>query len=183
MQNRIKIAFLDFSHIFAGAERMLYNVISNIDKNKYDPILLFPYPMEHQQNYVSLECETIYLNPSLEWWMGSDRWKHPWRGTDFLKRSIFGFQIAKIIKKHNIDILDVNLMRNDIKMWVWATKKFTSAKIIGHYRSHEQGFIPPASSQRLFDLVACVSKFSKQCFQKKGFLQTVSFYMILSILI
>ncbi len=168
MSNIIKIAFLDYSPIFAGAERMLYNVIDNLDRSKYEPIIVFPYPMEHQKEYDGLDCERIFLAPGLAWWMGSDRWKHPLRGTDLLKRTIFGQRIASLINKRAIDILDVNLMRGDVMMWVWAARKFTKAKIIGHYRSQEQGFVPGARAQKLFDIIACVSRFSQQRFQLKG---------------
>lgn len=168
MPKRIKVAFLDYSPIFAGAERMLYNVIDNLDRLKYEPVIIFPYPMEHQKGYDGLDCERIYLAPSLAWWMGSDRWEHPLRGTDFLKRTIFGHRIARIVKEQRIDILDVNLMRGDVMMWVWATRKYTEAKIVGHYRSQEQGFVPNAAAQRLFDVIACVSRFSQQRFQLKG---------------
>lgn len=167
-ERTIRIAFLDYSPIFAGAERVLFNVIKHIDRHKFEPILVFPYPMEHQHRYDDLKCEKIYLSDGLKWWMGSDRWIHPLRGTDFLKRSIFGYRIAQHIKDKHIDILDVNLMRADVKMWVWATKKFTNAKIIGHYRSQDQGWVAPADAQKLFDIIACVSEFSKMRFQLKG---------------
>ncbi len=163
-----RVAFLDYSPVFAGAERVLYNVIAHIDRSKYEPVLIFPYPMEHQKRYDDLDCDKIYLADGLKWWMGSDRWKHPLRGTDFLKRSIFGRRIAKIIKEKSIDILDVNLMRFDVKMWVWATSKFTDTKIVGHYRSQDQGWVAPADAQKLFDVIACVSGFSKMRFQLKG---------------
>lgn len=172
-----KVAFLDYSHVFAGAERVLYNVISHIDRTKYEPVLIFPYPMDHQKRYDGLDCEKIYLADKLKWWMGSDRWKHPLRGTDFIKRAEFGRRIAKIINQKGIDILDVNLMRVDIKMWVLATRKTTNAKLIGHYRSQEQDWVAPGDAQRLFDLVACVSRFSKMRFQLKGkFVKSVVLY-------
>lgn len=167
-RERIKVAFLDYSPVFAGAERVLYNMIAHIDRNKYEPLLIFPYPMEHQQRYADLACDKLYLADSLKWWMGSDRWEHPMRGTDFIKRCEFGRRLASIVKKRDIDIVDVNLMRRDVKMWVWATKKFTEAKIIGHFRSQDQGYVAPADAQRLFDMVACVSEFSKMRFQLKG---------------
>lgn len=163
-----RVAFLDYSHIFAGAERMLYNMIANLDRSKYEPILVFPYRMEHQIGYNGLDCEQEFLASSLAWWMGSDRWEHPLRGTDFLKRTILGYRLARLINKRDIDILDINLMRGDVMMWVWATRKLSHAKIIGHYRSQEQGFVPGASAQKLFDVIACVSKFSQQQFQQKG---------------
>lgn len=163
-----KVAFLDYSPVFAGAERVLYNMIAHIDRSKYEPIIVFPYPMEHQKRYDSLDCEKIYLADSLSWWMGSDRWKHPLRGTDFIKRAVFGRRLANIVNEHGIDIVDVNLMRRDVKMWVWATRKNTSAKIVGHYRSQSQDYVAPADAQRLFDMVACVSEFSRMRFRLKG---------------
>lgn len=164
----VKIAFLDYSNVFAGAERVLYNAIAHLDRSKYKPVIIFPYPMQHQKRYATLDCEKLYLVDSLKWWMGSDRWKRPLRGTDFLKRSIFGYKIASFIRKNHIDILDVNLMRSDIMMWVWASRKFTSAKIIGHYRSQEQEWVAPGVAQKLFHMIACVSKFSRMRFRLKG---------------
>lgn len=164
----IKVAFLDYSPVFAGAERVLYNMISHIDRTKYEPYIIFPFPMEHQDRYSDLDCHKIWLSDSRKWWMGSDRWKNPLRGTDFMKRSLFGLKISSILRKHNIDILDVNLMRFDVKMWVWATRRFTNAKIVGHYRSQEQDWVAPASAQKLFDVIACVSRFSRMRFQLKG---------------
>lgn len=163
-----KVAFLDYSKIYGGAERVLYNVIAHIDRSKYEPILIFPYPMEHQKRYAALECETLYLSPALSWRMGSDYWKHPLRGTDFLYRTEMGLRLAKIVRQKKIDIVDVNLMRRDVKMWVWATNKFTSANIVGHFRSQSQDFVASASSQKLFDVIACVSKFSRMRFRLKG---------------
>ena len=169
MDNRIvKIAYLDFSPVFAGAERVLFNAISNLDRSKYEPILVFPYPRPHQERYDSLDCGKIWLNRSRRWWMGGDYWEKPLKGSDFLKRAIFGLQLARFIRKNNIQVLDVNLMRNDIKMWVWGTRKFTDAKIIGHYRSQSLEWIAPADGQRLFDLIVCVSEFSRSRFLTPG---------------
>ena len=172
-----KVAFLDYSPVFAGAERVLYNVITHMDRSKYEPILIFPFPMEHQKRYDSLDCEKFYLADRRRWWMGSDRWKHPLKGTDFLKRTVMGGIIARLINEHAIDILDVNLMRFDVKMWVWATRRFTRAKIVGHYRSQKQSWVAPADAQRLFDVVACVSEFSRMRFRLKGdFVKSVVLY-------
>jgi glycosyltransferase involved in cell wall biosynthesis len=163
-----KVLFLDYSPIFAGAERVLYNVLAHIDKQQYEPILVFPFPMEHQSLYNDIDCKKVYLAKSKKWWMGSDRWKHPLRGTDFIKRCVFGVKIASIINRYKVDILDVNLIRKDVMMWVWWTNRFTNAKIVGHYRSHTQTFVPSSHTQRLFDVVACVSEYSKMRFNLKG---------------
>ena len=168
MPQRIKVAYLDYSHVFAGAERVLFNAIHHLDRSKYEPILVFPYPLPHQERYDSLNCKKVWLNMSLTWWMGSDKWKKPLKGSDFTKRTILGLQLAQFIYKNKIQILDVNLMRNDVKMWVWGSRRFTSAKIVGHYRSQSLQWIAPAESQRLFDLIVCVSEFSRSRFLTPG---------------
>ncbi len=174
---KVKVAFLDYSFVFAGAERVLFNMIAHIDRSKYEPILVFPYPMEHQKRYLPLDCDKVYLADRKKWWMGSDKWEHSLRGTDFIKRSEFGRRIAGLIKRKHIDILDVNLMRMDVMMWVWATRKFTNARIVGHYRSQSQDWVAPAKAQRLFDVIACVSEFSRMRFRLKGdFTKTVVLY-------
>lgn len=169
MRNKpVKIAYLDYSPVFAGAERVLYNAISHLDRSKYEPILVFPFPLPHQERYASLNCKKVWLNKSLTWWMGSDRWKKPLKGSDFTKRTILGLQLARFIYKNQIQILDVNLMRADVKMWVWGSRRFTSTKIVGHYRSQSLEWIAPADGQRLFDLIVCVSKFSQSRFLTPG---------------
>ena len=163
----IKIAYLDYSHIFAGAERVLYTIISHLDKTVYEPILVFPYPMEHQKEYLRLGCEVVYLSDSLKWWMGSDRWKHPVRGTDFLMRTILGYRLKKKKKKNKIDILHVNLLRPDSLMWIYFAKRL-GIKIIGHFRSQALSWIPPKIVQRNCDLILCVSQYSRRRMLIKG---------------
>lgn len=155
-----QIAYLDYSHIYAGAERVLSTIISNIDRRKFEPVLIFPFPLKHHKEYASLSCEKIYLADSLKWWMGSDRWKHPLRGSDFLKRSIFGLRLALLLKKKGIDILHVNLLRTDSKMWIWFAKKF-GIKVIGHFRSMETEWLTPPDVQKCCNLILCVSRFSQ----------------------
>ena len=48
-RERVKVAFLDYSHIFAGAERVLCDMLANLDREKYEPILVFPFPREHHR--------------------------------------------------------------------------------------------------------------------------------------
>ncbi|MDE7402584.1 MAG: glycosyltransferase family 4 protein [Muribaculaceae bacterium] len=168
MGKKIRVAFLDYSPVFAGAERILHNMIANIDRDKYEPILLFRYPQAHQERYNDLNCKKIYLAHKPAWWMGSDYWRKPVRGSDKLKRLEFGRRIAKIINKEGIQILDINLMRVDVGDWVLPVRLLTKAKIIGHYRSQSQQWVAPARAQKLLDCVACVSEFSKMRFQLKG---------------
>jgi glycosyltransferase involved in cell wall biosynthesis len=68
-------------------------------------------------------------------------------------------------------------MRVDVMMWVWATRRFTKAKIVGHYRSQSQSWVAAGNAQKLFDVVACVSAFSRMRFRLKGdFTRTAVLY-------
>lgn len=167
MSEKIKVAYLDYSHIFAGAERVLYTIISNINTSKFEPILVFPYPMPHQQEYNSLDCRKIHLARRLEWWMGSDRWKHPVRGMDFLMRSILGCRLARFLHREHVDILHVNLLRPDSLMWILPAKKL-GIKVIGHFRSQALSWIPPKWVQQNCNLILCVSKYSQGRLLTKG---------------
>lgn len=164
---RIKIAYLDYSMIFAGAERVLYTIIENIDKEKFEPYLLLPYPMYHHKRYMDLECKIHYLAPKLSWWMGSDRWEHPLRGSDLLKRSIMGFRLAHYLKNNDIKLLHVNLIRPDSLMWLLPAKQ-AGIKILGHFRSQATEWIPPVNVQKCFTKIVCVSEYSRSRFLTKG---------------
>ncbi len=167
MPEKIKVAYLDYSHVFAGAERVLHTIISCIDRTKYEPILIFPYPMSHHVRYQDLDCKKIYLSDRLKWWMGSDRWKHPMRGTDFLARTIFGTKLSVVIKRENVNILHVNLLRPDSLMWLLPSRR-KGLKIIGHFRSQAREWIPSKYVQACCDIILCVSDYSKSRLLSKG---------------
>lgn len=153
---KIKVAYLDYSPHFAGAERALYTIISYLDRERFEPILVFPFPYEHHHRYDDLDCEKIYLSDGLKWWMGSDRWKKPIMGTDFLKRTIFGYRLAKQLSKRGVRILHVNLLRPDSLMWIWFCESF-GIKVVGHFRSLSMAWVPPISVQKRCDAIISVS--------------------------
>ena len=153
---KIKVAYLDYSPHFAGAERALYTIISHLDRDRFEPILVFPFPYEHHHRYDDLDCEKIYLSDDLKWWMGSDRWKKPIRGTDFIKRTIFGYRLAKLLFRRDVKILHVNLLRPDCLMWLWFCRKY-GIKVIGHYRSLDDAWVISSKVQRRCDAIICVS--------------------------
>lgn len=164
---KIKVAYLDYSFVFAGAERVLYTIIDNLDKEKYDPYLIFPFPREYQDQYKSLNCKTHYLSGKLTWWHGSEYWKNPVRGTDLIKRMIFGYRLAKYLRKEGIKLLHVNLLRPDCYWWLNPCKD-AGIKIIGHFRSQALEWIPSAKVQQCCRLVLCVSNYSRSRFVTKG---------------
>lgn len=164
---KIKIAYLDYSYVFAGAERVLYTIIDNLDRTKYKPYMVFPFPREFHQRYDSLDCEKHYLSPKLTWWHGSEYWKHPLRGTDMLKRFIFGRRLAKYLTRNDIGILHVNLLRPDCYFWIKPCHD-AGIKVIGHFRSQTKEWISGSKVQKCCDLILCVSKFSRDSFIENG---------------
>lgn len=167
MSKKIKIAYLDYSPVFAGAERVLYTIINNLDRSKYEPYMVFPFPREFHRRYETLDCEKHYLSPKLTWWHGSEYWKHPLRGTDMLKRFIFGRRLAKYLNDNGISILHVNLLRPDCYFWIKPCHD-AGIKVIGHYRSQDYEWVSGPKVQRCCDLILCVSKFSRSHFISKG---------------
>lgn len=163
----IKIAYLDYSHIFAGAERALHTIIENINTTIYSPVLIFTYPQKHQKSYNDLDCQKKWLSHKLRWWMGSDKWRHPLKGSDFIARTIWGIRLAIYLKTNHIDILHVNLLRPDVFMWLWPSK-ISGIKIIGHFRSQAISWIPPKRVQKCCKIILCVSKYSQCRLMSKG---------------
>lgn len=154
---KTKVAYLDYSLHFAGAERALYTIISNLDRKRFEPIIVFPFPCEHHHRYDDLSCEKLYLSDGIKWWMGSDRWKKPIRGTDFVKRTIFGYRLAKFLSSKGIKILHVNLLRPNSLMWIWFCKKF-GIKVVGHFRSLSLDWVPSKMVQQRCGAIISVSK-------------------------
>lgn len=161
MAKKIKVAYLDYSPHFAGAERALCTIISYLDRTRFEPVIIFPYPRQHHSRYENLECRIIYLCDGVKWWMGSDRWKNPMRGTDFLKRTVFGGRLARFLKREGIGILHVNLLRPDCLMWLYAAKR-SGVKIVGHFRSLPMSWVPSATVQRQCDCILSVSKIVRE---------------------
>ena len=161
MNTKTKIAYLDYSPHFAGAEQALSTIIANLDRNKFIPIIVFPYPCEHHHRYDNLDCEKKYLSNKIKWWMGSDFWKRPIRGTDFLKRTILGYKLAVFLISQNIKILHVNLLRPDCLMWLFFCK-IMGIHIIGHFRSLPMSWVPSRLVQQSCDVIISVSNIVRE---------------------
>ncbi|MDD3598192.1 glycosyltransferase family 4 protein [Sulfuricurvum sp.] len=158
MNQKYKIAYLDYSHIFSGAEMSLHSLVSHLDTELFEPILLFRFPQSHQKRYDDLPCRKIHLVSEKKWWMGSDRWQKPIRGSDLLKRIIFGFKIIRLAKQENIDILHINLIKPET-YWCAKIAKWFGIKVVGHSRSDAMSWIPSAELQKQCDAIICVSDF------------------------
>jgi glycosyltransferase involved in cell wall biosynthesis len=126
----MKIIYYDKSNFYSGAEKSLVSLIEGM--NTTENVLLFNYPLDHHKYYGP--TAKIYRNSKLKFWMGSDFSTNNLKGTDFLKRIIFAFQLFRILKKHKPDILHINLYRNtdvlDLKV-----ARFCKVKCVIHVRS------------------------------------------------
>lgn len=158
MKQKYKIAFLDYSHIFSGAEMSLHSLISHLDPEQFESIIVFRFPQPHQKRYDDLPCTKTHLVSETKWWMGSDRWSSPIRGSDLLKRIIFGFKIIRLAQKENIDILHINLIKPET-YWCAKIAKWFGLKVIGHSRSDAMSWIPSPTLQKQCDAIICVSDF------------------------
>lgn len=160
MNQKIKIAFLEYSHIFGGAEGSLSSLIQHLNPEKIESVILFRFPQPHQDRYSDLPCRKHSLAAEKKWWMGSDRWQKPIRGSDMLKRIIFGFKIARFAKKEHIDILHINLIKPET-LWCARIAKWFGIRVVGHSRSDAMSWIPSPTLQKQCDAIICVSNFVK----------------------
>lgn len=163
----IKVAYLDYSSIFAGAERALCTIVNNLDRQQVTPIVVFPYPMQHHEMYHLNNTEVFYLSSEKKWWMGSEYWKHALRGADILKRCIFGIKLARLLQREKVDILHINLLRPDSFLWV-CLAKWSGVKIVGHFRSQSDSWIPKKRVQKCCHEIVCVSHFNRERLLSKG---------------
>lgn len=157
MSKEIRVAFLDYSPHYAGAERAMVSLINGLRDSAYRCCIVAPYPLPHHARFAEFGVEVYYLNKGLKWWMGTDRWKSPVRGSDFLKRLLFGLQLSCFLRKKKISILHVNLLRPDSGAWL-LFPRISGVKVVGHYRSISPAWIPPRLVRGLCHKMVCVSK-------------------------
>lgn len=160
MNKKLKVAYLDQSRVFSGAENSLLSLIENLNENKFEPSIIYIYPQDHQKRYKHI-CQEYYLNKGKKWWMGSDRWKKPLRGTDFLKRILLACQLASLAKKNNIDIVHINLLEPK-SYWLGFFLKLYGVNSVVHVRSQATHWMPDQSIQKKFDLIITVSNYVKE---------------------
>lgn len=108
---KIKVLFISHSSAMAGAERSLLLLLSNIDRNRFEPIVLFPDlgPLKELVESFNIQTHIVHY----VWWARVDNIKIPFkniRGFRFyLKKEILAIKkIIKIIKKEKIDIVYTN---------------------------------------------------------------------------
>lgn len=157
----IKVGYIDLSHIFSGAERSLSDLIIHIDRQVVEPVLYLKYPMTHHERFTGLGCQIRYVSDETKWWMGSDYWAKPVRGTDFIARILFGFKLARMAKADKVAIVHINLLKpNSFWNMFWA--RVFGIKVVTHARSDHWEWIPSPWVQRLSHNIISVSEFIKK---------------------
>ena len=157
---KCRIAYLDTSKVFSGAEFSLLELVHNLDQDRYDPSLVLDFPQSHQGIYDRLSVRKMYRAPRCEWWMGSDRWARPIRGSDLLKRLILGQRLHHILKRECSTIMHLNLTWNRSFWDLWFARR-AGAKVVAHVRSLLPGFRLSPLLLGQADAVICVSNIVK----------------------
>jgi glycosyltransferase involved in cell wall biosynthesis len=155
---KCRVAFLDQSFIFSGAESSLSCLLEHLDTDRFILSLWFVFPMDHQKRYRLPHVEMHYIESSKKWWMGSDYWINPMRGTDFIKRIILGFKLASRLRKDEINILHINLAKQDSFWWAFWANLF-GVKVVLHCRSDPMSWIPNRMTQNYSSAIIAVSDF------------------------
>jgi glycosyltransferase involved in cell wall biosynthesis len=128
------VIFVDKSRALAGAERSLCGLIEHLNKARFPVVIAADYPFPHHAAYQRAGAEVKCRANSLKWWMGTDRWHRPPRGTDAIKRIIFARQLQKIMAACNARILHVNLLGSNSWVDLTAAKRM-GVRTVGHVRS------------------------------------------------
>ncbi len=102
---RIKILFFSHSSELYGAEKVLLQTITGLNKKEYQAILVLPHPGPLRQKAEKLGVETVVV--SSKWWLTEKNkvWKQPFSWLWNLKSIV---RIARLIKQKNIDLVYSN---------------------------------------------------------------------------
>lgn len=134
-KRKTRILFISHDCQFGGAELSLLNLLSRVDRNVFDPLVLTPY-----EGPLAKEIERLGVTPHVRF---VDHWI-PYRsqfGWRHLKKFLRTFRarvwsIATLIERHNIDIVYTNTVTCiDGAIAAYITKK----PHIWHVREHVRG--------------------------------------------
>ena len=150
------VVFVDKSRAFAGAEKCLNVLCEQFDEKRFHPIILADFPVSHHYIYETSGAIIKYRADRLAWWMGTDRWQSPPRGTDAFKRIIFAHKLKRLMAKSDAKILHVNLLSRD--SWIdLATAKIMGVRTVGHVRSLLSQKPLNSHCLKYCDAVICIS--------------------------
>jgi glycosyltransferase involved in cell wall biosynthesis len=155
------VVFADKSRVLAGAERSLCVLIEHLDKSKYCAIVATDYPFQHHEEYRKSGATVCVRATGLKWWMGTDRWQHPPRGTDAIKRIILAWKLRKIMAACDGRILHVNLLSRNSWVDLLAARSM-GVRTVGHVRSLQSQRHLNRRCLELCDAVVCISDYVKR---------------------
>lgn len=152
------VVFVDKSRVLAGAEWNLCILIEHLNKAKYHAVVAADYPLLHHAAYKHAGAEVANRTDRLKWWMGSERWLRPVRGTDAIKRLIFARQLQRIIRESNARIISMSLLSRD--SWVdLATARKMGIRTVGNVNSLLSQRPLDRRCLELCDMLICGSDF------------------------
>lgn len=152
------VVIVDKSPVLAGAEWNLCILAEHLNKAKFRVVIAADYPHSHHAVYLKYGAEVLHRNTSLKWWMGSERWRRPLRGTDAIKRMIFARQLRHIIAGSDAKILHVSLLKND--SWIdLAAARSMGLKTVGSVNSLLSQRHLDKRCLELCDMLICGSDF------------------------
>lgn len=154
----MKVLFIDKSKIFAGAEYSLSSLIEGLRNLSVNSVICADYPLQHHEMFKSRKIGIIYRNKALKWWMGRDYSLKAPRGSDFIKRILFGIQLLSIIKDQGIKLIHINLLRDTDRIDI-IFAKLAGCRVIGHVRSLQGQARIHKSTLNLCSRIICTSDF------------------------
>jgi glycosyltransferase involved in cell wall biosynthesis len=155
---RATVVFMDKSRLLAGAERCLCVLTEHLDKTRFRTMIAADYPLPHHTAYQRSGVEVRYRTTGVKWWMGTDRWRHPPRGTDAIKRIIFARQLRNMMTACDARILHVNLLSQNSRADFAAARRM-GMRTVGHVRSLLSQRLLDKRCLELCDVVICISDY------------------------
>ena len=150
------VVFVDKSRVLAGAEMNLCLLTEHLDKAKFRAVIATDYPLPHHEVYRRYGVEVLHRTTEVKWWMGTDRWRCPPRGTDAIKRMIFARQLQHIMEDCDAQILHINLLSRNSWVDLSAARRM-GVRTVGQVQSLLSQRHLDKRCLELCDEVICIS--------------------------
>ncbi|MCM3409930.1 glycosyltransferase [Metabacillus litoralis] len=126
------IAFVDHTAKLSGGEIALFNLIKQLDKNKYMPIVILSEEGELAEKLISIgiKVKILALKDSIK-----NRNRHKVSKniiSSIIHLIIYSYNLSKLLKRENVDIVHTNSLKAAIFGGISA--KLSNKKLIWHIR-------------------------------------------------
>ena len=129
----MNILFVDNSPWWGGAEKCLNSYIKRNALNYFNVKICFPFPMQHQEQYLIDTDMVMYRNKKISPLM-AEYYKNPIKGLDRLNKIVRAKQLKNIVYIEKPDIVYFNLFRNR-DLWDIIEVKKQGCKVVLHVRN------------------------------------------------